>query len=378
MANRLMVIPGDSADLRALPSQMSGEFEVQLLENANDALWEVRMIAPDVIVANVDLAGMSGLDLAEILPNFGVVTRVVLWSQRANPQATQQATELGVYRFLTAPIAIGDLCRIVADALRDAQAAAVAAAEVEAAKAAEEVAAEEPPPPPPVQPERSKRMHDVPAPPPERERTRRMHDVAPAPVAPERTRRMHDVAPAPPERERTRRPHDVSPAPTLAERARRAAQETPAPPPPPEPSTKPSHTRQGALVLTADNLKPIRSRMEALEREVGSQCIMLADRAGMLLAEAGITTGLPTMILLPLLSTSFSTAGQISQMLREKESSALYVHEGVNYDVYCFDILQRYMLVIVFSKSGGSQATKIGSVWVYAKRAIRDMEDLLS
>lgn len=371
MTNRLMVIPGDSEDLRALPSQMSADFEVQLLENANDALWEVRTTPPDVIVANVDLPGMSGLDLAEILPNFAVVTRVVLWSGNANPQAAQQANSFGVYRFLTAPIAIADLCMAVNDALHDAQSAAVAAAEVEAAKAAEAVAAEEPPPPAPVQPERARRMHDVPAPPPERERTRRAHDVAPAPVQPERTRRMHDVAPAPPERERTRRPHDVSPAPTLAERARRAAQEG-------EQSTKPAHTRQGALVLTADNLKPIRSRMEGLEREVGSQCIMLADRAGMLLAEVGTTSGLPTMILLPLLSTSFSTAGQISQMLREKESSALYVHEGVNYDVYCFDILQSYMLVIVFSKSGGSQSTKIGSVWVYAKRAIRDMEEMLS
>jgi len=35
------------------------------------------------------------------------------------------------------------------------------------------------------------------------------------------------------------------------------------------------------------------------------------------------------------------------------------------------------MLVIVFDKSGLATA-KIGSVWVYAKRAIRDMQELLS
>jgi hypothetical protein len=35
------------------------------------------------------------------------------------------------------------------------------------------------------------------------------------------------------------------------------------------------------------------------------------------------------------------------------------------------------MLVIVFSK-GGSSPAKIGTVWVYAKRAIRDIEELLS
>lgn len=130
-------------------------------------------------------------------------------------------------------------------------------------------------------------------------------------------------------------------------------------------------------MLTADSLKPIRSRMEELSQDVGSQCILLANRAGMVLAEVGISAGLPTMILLPLLSTSFSTAGQISQILREDDSTALYMHEGQRYDVYCFDILQRYMLVIVFDK-GGLITVKIGSVWVYAKRAIRDMQELLS
>jgi CheY-like chemotaxis protein len=370
MTHRLMIIAGEGAELRQLESQLGGDLAIHVIDNANDALWEVRTNPPDVIVANLDLEGMTGLDLAEILPNFGVSTRLLLWSREPNPQMAQQASELGVHGVLAGPIDIDALRATILDAAAAAQAAA------RAAEAEEEVPepAPEPPPEPAPERERSRRMHDVPAAPPPPERGRRMHDVAPAPTPPECTRRAHDVAPAPTPPERTRRAHDVSPAPSLSERARRAAQEQPAGQ---EQAHKPSMTRQGSLVLTAENLKPIRSRMEALEREVGSQCIMLADRAGMLLAECGITSGLPTMILLPLLSTSFSTAGQISQMLREKESSALYVHEGANYDVYCFDVLQRHMLVIVFSKSSGSQVAKIGSVWVYAKRAIRDIEELL-
>jgi CheY-like chemotaxis protein len=344
-----MVIPGDSEDLRALSRQMGADCEVQLLDDANSALWEVRSTPPDVIVANVELPGMSGLDLAEILPNFGLVTRVVLWSGATNPQAAQQAAGFGVHRFLTAPVSPDDLRHMVQDELREAQAAGSAPIEV-----AEVPAAPEPETPPPTLPERQ----------------RRLHDVAPAPPPSERQRRLHDVSPAPPDRQR--RSAEGGSA-SLADRARRAAQEAP---PAEQAPARPSQTRQGALVLTADSLKPLRARMEALEREVGSQCIMLADRAGMMLVEVGLTAGLPIMILLPLLSTSFSTAGQISQMLREKESSALYMHEGVNYDVYCFDVLQRFMLVVVFSK-GGSAPAKIGTVWVYAKRAIRDMEELL-
>ena len=63
-------------------------------------------------------------------------------------------------------------------------------------------------------------------------------------------------------------------------------------------------------------------------------------------------------------------------MLREKESTALYMHEGSHYDLYCFDVLQRFMLVIVFDKV--ASAAKIGSVWVYAKRAIRDIQEFLA
>ncbi len=356
MAYRLVVVPGDSEDLRALLQQLGTDIEVQVFENANDALWEVRNSPPEVVLANVQLPGMSGMDLAEILPNFGVPTKVVLWSGTPNQEAARQSAEFGVHRFVNGALPLSDLRQLVRQALRDAEEAA------KVAEAQPEPEPEPPPPPPPPPPERPRRMHDVPAAPPLTERARRLHDVAPAPPPPERARRMHDVAPAPPPLERARR-----------DRPERAENPPVAHvPEAPKPTTRP----RGALVLTVDNLKPIRSRMEALEREVGSLCIILADRAGMVLAEVGSTTGMPMMILLPLLSTSFSTAGQITQMLRETESSALYMHEGSRYDMYCFDVLQRFMLVITFDNN--APGAKIGSVWVYAKRAIRDIQELLA
>jgi CheY-like chemotaxis protein len=336
MAYRLLVVPGDSEDLRALQSQLGGDVEVQVFDSANDALWEVRNTPPEVIIANVDLPGMSGLDLAEILPNFGVPTKVVLWSRAPDLDAARQAAGVGVHHFFNGAVSPGDLHSALYEALREAQASA-AAAQPEP----------EPPPAPPPQPERPSRARDEP----------------PARIVVERPA---ERPAAPPRRERpapaTERPA-AAPRPTAPPAAAPAA---------PRPALR---RREGALVLTPENLMSIRLRLDGLDRDVGSRCILLADRAGMVLAETGHTQGLPTMVLLPLLSTSFSTAGQISQMLREPESSALYVHEGSHYDLYCFDILQRFMLVIVFDKTATS--AKIGSVWVYAKRAIRDMQDLL-
>jgi DNA-binding NarL/FixJ family response regulator len=348
MAYRLLVIPGDNDALRALEGQMADDVQVQVLDSANDALWEVRNAPPEAIVADVQLPGMSGLDLAEILPNFGVTTKVVLWSREPDRQAAQQAADHGVYRFLSGPLSADELHSALYEALRSGVAEAPSAA-----PPADEFTADPAPaaadPPEPAKPA-APPAAEPPTPEPEK----------PAPVADRPSRRERAAAAA---------------AAAVANlQPRPAAEPKPAPPPPP---ARPApRRREGPLILTADNLTPIRSRLEALWQDVGAQCILLADRAGMVLTEVGITAGLPTMILLPLLSTSFSTAGQIAQMLREEESASLFMHEGAHYDLYCFDVLQRFMLVIVFDKA--ASAAKIGSVWVYAKRAIRDIQEVLA
>ncbi len=358
MAYRLLIIPGENEALRALQGQMSDDVEVQVLDTANDALWEVRNAPPEAIVADIELPGMSGMDLAEILPNFGVSTKVVLWSREPNRHAAQQAANHGVYRFLSGPLSADDL----QDALYDALGHPRNAPNTPALEPLPEPLPEPPsapPPTPPPTPEPSTPAPSTPAPAAE-------VTTPPRPQESERSRRIRAAMALVPEQERPRRERPAPP---------------PTPPPapapePPAPARRPVTRRQGPLVLTADHLTPIRTRMDSLLQDVGAQCIVLTDRNGMILTEVGMTAGLPTMILLPLLSTSFSTASQISQMLREEESTALYMHEGSHYDLYCFDVMQRFMLVIVFDKAAST--AKIGSVWVYAKRAIRDMQENLA
>lgn len=115
--------------------------------------------------------------------------------------------------------------------------------------------------------------------------------------------------------------------------------------------------------------------MSRLAQDLGTQCIMLTDMAGMVLVEVGTSHSLPTMILLPLLSTSFSTTGEVARQLGESDPTTLYIHEGVNYDLYCFDLSQRFLLVLVFNKKVAT--SKIGTVWISTKRAIRELHDAL-
>ena len=328
MAYRLLVVPGDNEALRALEGQLGSDVKVLVLSNANDALWEVRNDPPEAIISDVDLPGMSGLDLAEILPNFGVPTKVVLWSREPDPQAQQQATSHGVHHFLSGPISQAELHNIVYDVLRHAESSSTATPADHLDNLVPETTTEVPVAPSKPVPELDNK-----------------------PVASNESVSIEDKA-------SVQEPVESKPSSS------------------PQSSRKSGRRSTGPLVLTADNITPVRNRMSELLDDVGAQCILLTDRAGMVLTEVGKTAELPTIILLPLLSTSFSTAGQISQVLQETESSALYMQEGSHYDLYCFDVLQRYMLVLIFDKA--ASATKIGTVWVYAKRAIRNMQDMLA
>src|SRR4051812_45061396 len=155
MAYRLLIIPGDNADLRTLSGQLADDVEVQVLDSANDALWEVRNSPPEAIVADMELPGMSGMDLAEILPNFGVPTRVVLWSRAPNHAAAEQAVSHGVHTFLNGPLSSDQLHDAVYHALGRGEEAALepaAAPEPAAPVAAPEPAAVSETPPPPSAP----------------------------------------------------------------------------------------------------------------------------------------------------------------------------------------------------------------------------------
>ncbi len=339
MAYRLLVIAGTNEALRALPEQLGDDVEVTLMESVNDALWELRSNPPEAIIADVDLPDMSGLDMAEIIPSFDVPTRVLLYSREYNPSAQKQAEERGVYSFLQGGTSISDMHTTLRAAM---------------------VAARDTPPPQPhngsdaasIVPDR---QPDVVV----------AHPTKPEPEPPVPVRKR--TPPAPPPRKSSG---------SLRSAVQRS-QSTPVAEPAPAPQPHPQRRRAGGtLVVTTDNLTPIQTIMGRLSQDLGTQCIMLTDRAGMVLVEVGSTHTLPTMILLPLLSTSFSTTGEVARQLGEEDATTLYIHEGINYDLYCFDIAQRFLLVLVFNKKVAS--SKIGTVWISTKRAIRELQEVLS
>lgn len=130
------------------------------------------------------------------------------------------------------------------------------------------------------------------------------------------------------------------------------------------------------LFLNGDRLDRTTQRLVDLRFEVGAQCILFSDINGRLLAEVGLTDGIAVANTARLMSTSLAGSFDIAQQLREGQSFNLIFHEGVRYDLYAANVGDDLCLTLIFDRRQG--ASRIGMVWLYAKRAIQDLLDLVS
>ncbi|WP_298816436.1 response regulator [Chloroflexus sp.] len=407
MTYRIVVVARTNPVLRRLPEALAGDAQVQMFESANDALWSISTEPPDLVLSELDLDEMSGLDLAEIVPNFDPHTRVVLWGKGLSAADRERARAAGVATVLSGEISLDAVRAAVATALDTPRAEPVSLAAHSApahpvtdkpdptsssAAKPEPVTTESTRPAAatsPIQPPAGKAAES--APPAEDSAPRRSFTPARI-VLPSRAEREAAERAAREAAEREAAEREAAEraareahargglaARTRAAADRRAAQTTtPSASPSPATPEPPLGWRSDGrnLIVTEQNIAAIRSVMSQLGQDLGTQSIMLTDRAGMILVETGDKGNLPLMVVLPLLSTGFSTTGEVARQLREEDATSVYIHEGANIDLYCFDVAQRFLLVLVFNKRVAS--SKIGAVWVNAKRAIRELRDVLA
>ena len=135
-------------------------------------------------------------------------------------------------------------------------------------------------------------------------------------------------------------------------------------------------SEKGMLVLSDRQFEQINRLLASLRFEVGAQCILLADLAGQVVTEVGISEGLETGTFMPLIADGFATAFKMAQYLHDKEAFNLNFYEGSNYDIYSTSVGDNLFLTLVFDRR--RQPSRIGMVWLYAKRTIQDLLESLS
>jgi CheY-like chemotaxis protein len=131
-----------------------------------------------------------------------------------------------------------------------------------------------------------------------------------------------------------------------------------------------------SVELSGDSLERVTQRLGDLRFEVGAQCILLADAGGRLLAQIGPADGISPDHLTELVSGGFASLFDIARHLHEGHAYNLSYHEGVRYDIYAANVGDTLFLTLIFDRRQG--ASRIGMVWLYTKRAIQDLLDLIS
>jgi len=130
------------------------------------------------------------------------------------------------------------------------------------------------------------------------------------------------------------------------------------------------------LTLSEDQFDEVNKSLGSLRFEVGARCVLLADLAGEIISEVGITEGLETGTLIPLVASGLATVFKIAQYLGDEETFNLNLYEGRSYDIYSTGVGNDLFLTLVFDRT--KQASRIGMVWLYARRTIQDLLRIVS
>jgi len=131
---------------------------------------------------------------------------------------------------------------------------------------------------------------------------------------------------------------------------------------------------KGILILSDERFEAITRRLSNLRVEIGAECIILADVMGQLITQVGMMEGMKVSTLISLIGGSFAAAFEMARQLDQAQALNLNYQEGKHYDVYSSNVGDNLFLAILYDK--GFQSSRIGAVWLYTKRAIKDLVEI--
>lgn len=122
MKLRVMVAEDDPRLLEAIVAVLGREFEV--VAAAPDGETLLRLLAegkPDVVILDLGLPGMNGLDVARAVLSNGIATRVIICSVEKDPELVTAALQAGASCYIWKERIVGELNAAVKMAARGEQ-----------------------------------------------------------------------------------------------------------------------------------------------------------------------------------------------------------------------------------------------------------------
>ena len=118
--NSILVVD-DQAGIRILLEELFTDegYEVKLAGNGNEALAKISEDNPDLILMDMKMPGMDGIETLRKLKQCGQGDRVIFMTAYGETELVNQARENGAFAYITKPFNILDLCRLVDDHLQN-------------------------------------------------------------------------------------------------------------------------------------------------------------------------------------------------------------------------------------------------------------------
>ncbi len=118
----ILVVDDDFATLdflRSILELSEGNFEVLGVPSADEGLLALKRARFDLLVADLRLPGMSGIELGRKARQIKQGLPIIIITGYDSPEAEAEAAALGVVSYLTKPLDAEDFLRAVFDAVRD-------------------------------------------------------------------------------------------------------------------------------------------------------------------------------------------------------------------------------------------------------------------
>lgn len=118
MGSRILVVDDEASMRRMVELLLSQEgYQPKVAQNAEEALAAMAQEAFDLVISDIRMPGLSGLDLLRRLREEGSDTEVILITAYASAESAIEALKLGAFDYVTKPFQVDELLHVVKNAL---------------------------------------------------------------------------------------------------------------------------------------------------------------------------------------------------------------------------------------------------------------------
>jgi two-component system NtrC family sensor kinase len=118
--DRILIVENDPiiSDLIARQALQTAGYQTQVTGDANSAIAQAIQQSPDVIIADLNLPGLSGKDLMVALSSQGISIPIIVLTRKGNEADLVQAFRLGAADYLLWPVREAELINVVERVLK--------------------------------------------------------------------------------------------------------------------------------------------------------------------------------------------------------------------------------------------------------------------